>query len=178
MIIVWHLEPLFDWNISEQSVCFLIVCVFHLFQVSDIEFVEGFVKSGFVGSSWNTTAPAEKKDRVWWIWCATCYNDNDNGSGSWWRWCFTIWQGYESVCQFFNLTIESIHGTLERNPNVLRHTRYTDICKPNPCLRSMWKVVSGQINHCTALILPHCAGHNKGARTLYNRHVYFFLCAL
>ena len=45
-----------------QSVCFLIVCVFHLFQVSDIEFVEGFVRSGFVGSSWNTTAPAEKKD--------------------------------------------------------------------------------------------------------------------
>ena len=129
MIIVWHFEPLFDWNISEQSVCFLIVCVFHLFQVSDIEFVEGFVKSGFVGSSWNTSAPAEKKDWVWWIWCATCYDDNDNGNESWWWRSFTNWQGYESVFQFFNLTIESIHGTPERNANVLRLTRCTDICK-------------------------------------------------
>ena len=104
--------------------------LFHLFQVSDIEFVEGFVRSGFVGSSWNTTAPAEKKDWVWWIWCATYYDDNDTGNGSWWwwSWCFTDWQGYECVFQFFNLTKESIHGTLERNPNVLTHTRYTDIC--------------------------------------------------
>ena len=40
------------------------------------------------------------------------------------------------------------------------------------------EVFSGQINHCTALSLPHCAGHNKGARTVQQACVLFPLRAV